>query len=131
MGKGPEFFSRPDSFPRRNKPQRGATGRRRESGKGKAQPSRRDREGRGRSAGLPRPGGSGAPRRGRGGAGGSRGRRCAPRAAFSISRFNDPEPRRNFSGVAGFFSLLCFVLEAKAFESPSRTGIKDSFLKSY
>lgn len=113
MGKGPEFFSRPDSFPRRNKPQRGATGRRRESGKGKAQPSRRDREGRGRSGGCPGPGG--AEPRGGGAAGpGGRGAGAAPPERLSpYPALMTPNPGGTFPAWLVFFpALFCFGSES-------------------
>lgn len=120
MGKGPEFF--PGWIPSRDATNHSATrlGAAGRVGKGKSHPNRRNKEGKGQKRGAApargRPGGSRAPRRERGpdgGAGGLRSRGCAPRAAFSTSRFKHPKSRRNFAGVAGFFpALFCFGSES-------------------
>lgn len=135
MGKGPEFF--PGWISSRGATNHSATrlGAAGRAGKGKIAPEQAEQGGEGaeKTRGCPSPGGA-EPRGGSAvrtaGPGG-----CGPCAAPPERRsphpaLNTPNPGGTFPAWLVFF-LLCFVLEAKAFESPSRTGIKDSFFKSY
>lgn len=137
MGKGPEFF--PGWIPSRGATNHSAT---RLGAPGERGKENRPRAGgigsqRGRNAGLPQPAagpGGEEPRKGDpvgpAGLGGCGPGATPPERLSPNPALMTPNPGGTFPAWLVFF-LLCFVSEAKAFESPSRTGIKDSFFKSY
>lgn len=149
MRKGPEvfFFSRLDFCPKSHKARerRGKANRTPQKSRGGREGGEKGREV--RSCSHPRPPADARRQRGAarspGGGGAQRGRRgrglrsrlCVPspplpKRVSPYCALITPNPGGTFPASLGFF-LPCFVLEAKAFESPSRTGIKVSFFKSY
>lgn len=130
MGKGPEFF--PGWIPSRGATSHSATrlsaaGR---AGKGKSHPNGRHGEKKGQKGGVVPARGERSPAEGAAGPGGCGFGAATPERFSPHPAVLSPNPGGTFPAWLLFF-LLCFVLEAKAFESPSRSGIKVSFFKSY